>query len=311
MRQRELGKTGIMVSEVGLGAWQLGNDLWGSGDEGEALRIVDTAIDQGCNFFDTAPGYGGGRSEILLGQALRGRREEVVICSKFGHTPEGESDFSAERLRESLEGTLERLQTDYVDVLLLHNPPRELLDGASAPHYAVLEELKREGLIRAYGASVDWREELETLANTTGSEAAEILFNAFHQEPLGAFKQAYLKGLGLIVKVPLDSGWLSGKYSARSSFDDVRGRWTPEQIRRRGALVDAVRSFLPEGLEMGHAALRYILAHAEVSTVIPGAKSAAQVQENIAAAARPLPRDVLRQLYELWEREIKGDPLPW
>lgn len=310
MNERPLGATGIRGGEIGLGAWQLGSGAWGTVDESTALAIVHRALDLGANLIDTAPGYGGGHSENVLGKALKGRREHAVITTKFGHTADGGSDFSAEAIRPSLESSLVRLQTDYVDVLLLHNPPGELLDGAS-PQYAVLEKLKSEGKIRAYGVSIDWRADLDKVIDSTASQAVGILFNAFHQDPLASFRKAAERGVGLIVKVPLDSGWLSGKYDAASTFTGVRDRWSTEQIARRARLVDEFRSLLPDGVSVMEAALQYILAQPEVSTIIPGARSAEQVEANCGAADGRLPLEVVEKVYQLWQREIESDPLPW
>lgn len=314
MKLRPFGNTGINVSEIGLGAWQLANPDWNLNDADEALRIVRTALEAGCNFFDTAPGYGGGRSEELLGRALKGEdRQKIVLCTKFSHhAADGKRDFLPQNVRPVLEGSLRRLQTDYVDMLLLHNPERELMNGNDAPDlYAELEKLKAEGKIREYGVSLDWREELETVVNTTGSKAIEVFFNAFYQEPLPAFRLAQEKGVGLIVKVPLDSGWLSGRYRGNSRFDDVRKRWSPEVIARRGDLVEKFAALIPAGTSMTHAALQYCLAQPEVSSVIPGSKSVEQALVNFAAAESLPPPEVVAAIHKLWEDEIAPDPLPW
>ena len=170
--------------------------------------------------FDTAPGYGQGRSEELLGEGLKSARANIFICTKFSHySANGERDFEAANIRPVLEGSFRRLQTDYIDILLLHNPPRELMDGGvAADLYEELEKLKAEGLIREYGVSLDWREEVEMVVETTESKALEVFFNALYQEPLPAFQKAQENGVGIIVKVPLDSGWLSGEVSRWSSF---------------------------------------------------------------------------------------------
>lgn len=313
MKLRPFGNTGMQVSEIGLGAWQLANPDWKLDDRNEALQIVRKSLEVGCNFFDTAPGYGGGRSEEILGEALKGVRKDIIICSKFSHhSADGVRDFKAENVRPVLEGSLRRLQTDYIDMLLLHNPERELMNGNNTPElYAELEKLKAEGKIREYGVSLDWREELETVVNTTGSKAIEVFFNAFYQEPLPAFKLAQEKGVGLIVKVPLDSGWLSGRYRGNSRFDDVRKRWSPEVIARRGALVEKFAELVPPGMSMAHAALQYCLAQPEVSTVIPGPKTVDQALDNFAAAKTPLSPETVRAMYTLWESDIASDPLPW
>lgn len=311
MNRRPLGNTGIEVSEIGLGAWQLANPDWGVHDRAAALGVVRAALDAGCTFFDTAPGYGRGLSEELLGAALQPVRRDVVICTKYGHGADGVTNFDAEAIRPSLAGSLRRLRTDYVDVLLIHSPPRAVLDGRTAAQYEELERLKAEGLIRAYGVSVDWRADLELVLDTTASQAAEVLFNAFHQEPRPAFARARERGVGLIVKVPLDSGWLSGRYRDTQRFDDVRRRWSPEVLARRSALVEQLAALAPAGAPLAHVALQYCLAQPEVSTVIPGAKTAEQARDNIAAAGARLPADVVRAIEALWERELQGEPLPW
>ena len=152
------------VSEIGLGAWQLANPDWGVNDKSEALRIVQKSLDAGCNFFDTAPGYGRGRSEELLGEGLKSVRKDVIICTKFGHTAEGETNFGTEAIRPSLQASMKRLQTDYLDIVLMHNPPREMMDGRVNSQYEEFEKLKAEGKIHAYGVSLDWREEVELIS---------------------------------------------------------------------------------------------------------------------------------------------------
>ncbi len=311
MEYRPLGSAGIKVSAIGLGGWQLANPLWEMHDPNEALRIVRTALDAGCNFFDTAPGYSAGRSEELLGRALRQVRGRVVLCSKFGHTAEGETDFRVAAVRTSIEASLQRLQTDYLDVLLVHNPPAELLDGTRTPLYEELERLKGEGKLRSYGVSLDSACDLEKVLATTRSGVVEVLFNVFHQEPRPAFAAARDQGVGLIVKVPLDSGWLSGKYRSDSRFTGVRDRWTAEVIARRAALVAQFAALLPPGLTLTHAALQYVLAQPEVATVIPGAKTTSQARDNFAAASAGLPAEVVQSIRALWERELKAEPLPW
>lgn len=311
MKLRPFGNTGMNVSEIGLGAWQLANPDWGVNDKTEALSIVQKSLEAGCNFFDTAPGYGGGRSEELLGEGLRSVRKDVIICSKFGHTAEGATDFSTNAISRSIEASMRRLQTDYLDIVLMHNPPREMMDGRVASQYEEFEQLKTEGKIRAYGVSLDWREELEMVVDTTKSQAAEVFFNALYQEPLPAFQKAYENGVGIIVKVPLDSGWLSGRYRKGHNFDDIRKRWPPEVVARRSELVEQFAQLIPEGTSMAQTALQFVLAQPQVSTVIPGAKTVEQALDNFAAADKQLSTEAVQSMYELWEREIMSDPLPW
>ncbi|SMB84763.1 aldo/keto reductase [Deinococcus hopiensis] len=311
MKQRPLGTTGLHVSELGLGAWQLANPSWGVPEGRDAQAIVRAALEEGCTFFDTAPGYSAGRSEETLGAVLKPVRSEVVLCSKFGHTADGRTNFDVGALQSALQQSLERLQTDYLDVYLLHNPPAALLDGNVTPLYEELEQLKSEGRIRAYGVSIDSRAEIEMVLRTTNSTVLEVLFNAFHQEPAGAFEEAGAKGVGLVVKVPLDSGWLSGKYGAHSRFEGIRGRWTPDVIARRAALVEQLTALVPEGHSLLHAALQFILSQRHISTVIAGAKDEQQLRENMAASRKTLPEEVVQNIQALWKRELKDAPLPW
>lgn len=311
MKLRPFGNTGMNVSEVGLGAWQLANPDWGVNDKNEALRIVQKSLEAGCNFFDTAPGYGGGRSEELLGEGLKSVRRDVILCTKFGHTAEGATDFSAEAVRPSLEASMRRLQTDYLDIVLMHNPPREMMDGRIASQYEEFEKLKAEGVIREYGVSLDWREEVELVLDTTKGRALEVFFNALYQEPLPAFQKAQEHGAGIIVKVPLDSGWLSGRYRGDHQFNDIRKRWPPEVLARRSELVELFAALVPEGTSMAHTALQFILAQPQVSTIIPGAKSVEQALDNFAAADRQLSPEVVEAIHDLWKREIESEPLPW
>jgi aryl-alcohol dehydrogenase-like predicted oxidoreductase len=302
----------MMASEIGFGAWQLGNaEDWKAGvSDADRIALVHAAMDRGCSFFDTAPGYGRGSSEEILGQALKGRRHQVLLSTKVGHDDQGHSDFSPTGIRASLESSLQRLQTDYVDSLLLHNPPWEELSG-ERPLYATLDQLKSEGKIRAYGASVDSSREMFEVMRTTKSEVLEVLFNIFHQDTASAFPMAEAKHVAIIAKVPLDSGWLSGKYGRGSRFDDIRRRWPPEVIARRAALLEKIQFLKNTHESLTHAALRFILAHAAVTTVVPGIKSMQQLEENFSAASRSMPPAEVRWLEEFYETQISGDPLPW
>lgn len=311
MNYRQLGSTGIKVSEIGFGAWQLGNARdWEGMDDKQAIRLVHEALDQGCNFFDTAPNYGGGNSETLLGKALSGRRSDTVINSKFGHHPDNTLNFDSQKIRSSVEDSLRRLKTDYLDSILLHNPPFDILTGSTG-HFEVLESLKQEGKIRAYGASVDSGREMDELIQNTGSQVIEVMFNIFHQEPRQAFKKAAEKNVGLIVKVPLDSGWLSGKYDENSVFTDIRSRWDLEQLTKRAEFLPILKEMLEPGESLVQLALRYILYYQEVSTVIPGNKNLEQLSENLAASNKKISAEKAGKLEVMWEEKLQADPLGW
>jgi aryl-alcohol dehydrogenase-like predicted oxidoreductase len=313
MNRRPLGKTGIQVSEIGFGAWQLCNDdSWGRMDEQTARRLVHEAVDGGINLFDTAPNYAHTASESVLGAALHDRRDRVVLVSKFGHTPEGATEFSVDWFWESLDGSLGRLRTDYLDVLLLHNPPMEMYAGTD-PLWEALEQARALGKIRHYGASLDLASEVEDCLANTGSEVLEIFFNIFHQDVRRSFATIREHGAGTIAKVPLDSGWLTGRFDAESRFEGIRSRWTREEIARRADLVSRIGWLVADGSKLAHKAIGYLLSYDEVSCVIPGTRTLDQLNSNLAAAAcRVSPSDRAR-LEAFWD-EITNDGarlLPW
>jgi aryl-alcohol dehydrogenase-like predicted oxidoreductase len=310
MNLRQIGKTGINVSEVGFGAWQLGDaEGWDGPSEKESIQLVHRALDEGCNLFDSAPPYGAGASEQILGKALKGRRQESVICTKFGYFPDWEVDFSSKGLMRSIEESLMRLKTDTIDILLMHSPQNQS-DFQNLETYATLERLKEEGKIRAYGASIDSAEEISWLVQNTQSEVVEVLFHIFNQGPRVVFPDAKEAGVGFLAKVPLDSGWLSGKYDANSTFTGARSRWTPEQIRERADLVDKLRAIIGDQ-RMTLVALQFILGHDAMASVIPGVKNEQQLLENLEASSQPLDQDVFDQLVAFWTDVMGETAVPW
>ncbi|WP_291382266.1 aldo/keto reductase [Demequina sp.] len=314
MKTRAFGTTGIEVSEIGLGSWQLGRSAqWPDGPhEDDAVRLVHAALDAGVTFIDTAPGYAEGRSELNIGAAIRGgRRDHVVICTKFGHRPDGGSDWEPASIERSILRSAERMGTDHLDIVVLHSPPPEVLDGTRSEHYEVLERLKLKGLIRAYGASVDWGADVDTVLRTSTSQALEVRMSALFQETWPSLERARDQGVGTIIKVPLESGWLSGRYTADTTFAGVRARWSRDDIALRAGLVDEFRSLLPTGVSVPHGALRFLLAHNGVSTVIPGARTVDLLRDSIAAAAEPLPAATVESIRDFYARRLAGSPLDW
>lgn len=303
----------IPVSEIGLGAWQLGqNSGWKGISVQEATTLVHKALELGINFFDTAPNYGHGSGEERLGKALKGHsREKIVINTKFGHTDKGTLDFGVNHIRQSLEGSLKRLQTDYVDSLIIHNPPTSVLDGNKNDHYEVLERLVEEGKIKAYGASVDTSEEMKLLMNTTQTTVIEAFFNILHQETANAFQLARKKGVAIIAKVPLDSGWLTGKYHAKSTFNDIRSRWSRQDIELRAQLIEKIKKIIGSGENLSQKAIAFCSAYEAVSTVIPGCVNKAQLKSNVESVNQPIASDVLEALERLYDSEIAALKLPW
>lgn len=314
MNKRRLGQTGLEVSEVAFGAWQLGNyDQWGGMTDADALNLVAAARDRGCNLFDTAPNYAKTNSERLLGQALKGQRDQVVIVSKFGHRPEdGSMDFSADWFWNSLHQSLERLQTDHLDVMLAHSPPLEVLNG-NHEIWPAMREAQKQGKIRFFGASTDYSHEVNEVLDTTDAQVLELLFNVLHQDVRRSFDKVREKDVGVITKVPLDSGWLSGKYDANSTFDGVRARWSSEDIATRAKAVDRVKAIVGNDRSLAQQALAYLLSYDEVSAVIPGIRSMEQLNSNFSADGLSLPAEVKQQLENFWDDLTdKGQSLlPW
>lgn len=313
MRYNKLIKQAPFVSEIGLGAWQLGvNSGWKGMPEQEAIRLVHKALDLGVNFLDTAPNYGLGTSELRLGKALKGiDRSTLVINTKFGHTDTGKTNYNANYIRESLEGSLKRLQTDYVDSLIIHNPPHEYLDGNRNDHYEILERLKDEGKIKAYGASLDTCDEMTLFMETTGCEVIEAFFNILHQDAANAFELAKAKEVGIIVKIPLDSGWLSGKYNENSVFDDIRSRWSEDDIKTRARLVDQLKRIIDPEMDLARAAIAFCLAYDAVATVIPGNTSIGQLENNVRSVEKPLSKALVKKLEQFYREEVRALKLPW
>lgn len=313
MNYNNYTKQALPVSEIGLGAWQLGksND-WQSMSEKDAVKLVHKSIELGVNFFDTAPNYGLGSSEIRLGKALKKYdRSKVVINTKFGHTDSGGTNYTAEYIRQSLEGSLKRMQVDYVDSLIIHNPPYEILDGNKNSHYEILEKLKDEGKIKAYGASLDTYDEMKLFMDTTNCEVIEAFFNILHQDAARAFDLAKNKEVGIIVKIPLDSGWLSGKYDENSSFHDIRNRWSKNDIKTRAALVQRVKEIIGHKDNLAQKAISFCLAYDAVSTVIPGNASMQQLMNNIESTKNRISKKLVTELENFYQKEIMKLKLPW
>lgn len=313
MKYKKYIKKAPLVSEIGLGAWQLGeNSGWKSMSELEAIAMVNKSMELGINFFDTAPNYGHGTSELRLGKALKNfDRSKIVINTKFGHSVTGETNYSANIIRESLEGSLKRLQVDYIDSLIIHNPPAEYLNGNNNPHYEILERLMDEGKINAYGASLDTYADMKLFMETTNCSVIEAFFNILHQDSALAFDLALEKEVGIIAKIPLDSGWLSGKYNAESTFTDIRSRWSKKDIITRSNLVKKVKDIIANENNLAQSAISFCLAYNAVSTVIPGNTTITQLENNVESANKPLSKELVKKLEDFYQNEVKHLNLPW
>lgn len=294
VKQRALGRTGLTVSEIGFGGWGIGGTLggavaYGAVEDAVSLRALSRALDVGITFFDTSDLYGYGHSERLLGEALRASRARVVIASKVGMLNSAdEQDFSARHIRAALERTLRRLQTDYIDVYQLHDPPVAAM-SACDPALVELQRLKREGQIRVVGISVRSPHEAIDAVRRLGAECVQLNFSLIDQRALhsGAIAECAQLGAGLIGRTPLCYGFLSGRLDPNRTFGegDHRGRWSRAQLARWAdapARFEAIRT--AERQTGAQFALRFCLSFGALSTVIPGMLSEHEVEENAAAS---------------------------
>ncbi len=307
MIYRPLGDTGIMVSEIGLGCGGLG------GGRKKGLEpALEYAYDQGVTFYDTGDTYAEGASEETLGRLFKNRRDKVIIATKYGtiNFPDGsyKKDGSVKHQREALAGSLKRLQTDYIDVYLFHNVPVSILDDREV--FDELDRLVEKGVIRCYGASIDSGPEALRFLDETNCKVIEININLFNQGNREPFlKEAGKRKAGVIIKVPLAGGTLSGKFSKDypPATDGRRSGWGEEDFARRLELVEKVRPVLEKpGRTMVQGALAWLLSHQPISTLIPGITGFEKVKENIGAAGMRLSPEEMRQLDDMDDGLIRS-----
>lgn len=311
MQYRELGRTHIKVSEIGFGAWAIGGAAevagvpigWGRSSDDESLAAIRRARDLGVTFFDTADSYGFGRSESLLGIVLSRTRHEVVIATKVGVVRDVngklQKDFSKQHIFHAVDGSLKRLRTDFIDVYQLHNPTLDEL-RADDIHEA-MDRLQEVGKIRFWGVSVTTPEEGIEIVGKGWGYTLQVLYNVLNQAPARElFPLAKEKGYGVIARVPLASGLLSGKFRNDTTFatDDVRQNFlTPKRLEEVLSRVDEAKSIIGgTAKSLSDGALQFALANDAISTVIPGARNTRQVEMNVAAGDARLPEDVLEKL---------------
>jgi aryl-alcohol dehydrogenase-like predicted oxidoreductase len=307
---KKYANTKKYINRLGFGAWQLGNtDFWGYMSKEDGVLLVKEAIEKGINFFDTAPGYAYGLSESILGEAVKDCRDKIVINTKFGHTASGETDFSVFSLREQIYESLERLQTEYIDSILLHNPSMDILEGKTQ-HFSELAKIKKEGLIHAYGVSIDTYDEFRAVLDHVKVDVIEVLFNIFFQDVRPLLNEAHQKGISIITKVPLDSGWLTGKYDEFSEFEGIRSRWDDETIQRRAQLVRELKT-LTGAEDLTKYAIGFILSFKEITAVIPGIKNSEQLKDHVENQLFELPKSLKEAFIKLYDEKIKDEPLYW
>ena len=320
MEYRPLGRTGWRVSEVSLGAWAIGGS-WGHVSEADGLATLHKAVDCGINFIDTADVYGDGRSERLIASIKKSRKDQVIVATKAGRRlpKQAVEGYTRANLTTWAEDSLRNLSVDTLDLLQLHCPPTEVYYRPEV--FAILDDLVKAGKVRYYGVSVEKVEEALKAIEFPGVHSVQIIFNCFRQRPAELFfAQAKQKQVGILARVPLASGLLTGKLHRDSTFAsddhrnfnrygkafDVGETFSGIDYETGLAAVEEIRNLLPNGMSMSQFALRWILMFDAVSCAIPGAKRPGQVHDNCGASGtHALSRETMAAVERLYEQKIR------
>lgn len=321
MQYRELGRTGWKVSEISFGAWAIGS-AWGHVSDEDAMAALHAAVDAGMNFIDTADVYGDGRSEQLIARLRKERSENIVVATKAGrrlnpHVAEG---YNAQNLNAFVERSLKNLETDCLDLVQLHCPPTSVYYQPDV--FGILDDMVQAGKIRYYGVSVEKVEEALKAIEYPNVQTVQIIFNMFRLRPTELFfEQAKKRKVGILARVPLASGLLTGKFTGLPSLPeddhrnfnrhgqafDVGETFSGVEDFDRGLqAVDEIRPLVPSGATMAQYALRWILMFDAVTCAIPGAKNPAQAQDNAAAAnLPPLDDSQMQTIAAIYDHHIR------
>jgi aryl-alcohol dehydrogenase-like predicted oxidoreductase len=320
MQYRPLGRTGWNVSTISFGAWAIGG-AWGTVQDEDSLAALHRAIDLGVNFIDTADVYGDGRSERLIAKLKKERKEEIIVATKAGrrlnpHTAEG---YNRANLTAFVERSLKNLEVEALDLLQLHCPPTSVYYMPET--FGVLDDLVKAGKLRYYGVSVEKVEEALKAIEFPNVQSVQIIFNIMRMRPANLFfPEAIRRKVGILARVPLASGMLTGKLAPDSSFekDDHRAYNRHGESFDRGETfsgvdyqtgldaVEALRALVPGGVSMAQFALRWILMFDAVTCAIPGAKRPSQAEDNVAAAdLPPLSAETMNKVKAIYDEKIK------
>ena len=321
MNYRRLGKTGMKVSEVSLGTWQVGGGWAGPFDDKAAESILNKAMDNGINFIDTADVYDDGKSEAAVGRVVRSRSEKVYVGTKCGRkvSPHLSEGYTPEAMRTFVEQSLRNSGLDTLDLIQLHCPPTQVFYRPEI--FELFDKLRDEGKIRNLGVSVEKVEEALKAIEYDNVNTVQVIFNMFRHRPRERFfPEAVAKDVGVIVRVPLASGLLTGKFTRKTTFEKSDHR----NFNREGAAFDKGETFsgvdyeqaleaveelkkaIPQGPTMAQSALRWVLDHSAVSTVIPGASREEQLLQNVEASnLEPLAPKTSEEINRIYEKRIK------
>ena len=315
MRYRKLGGTGLSVSEIGFGTWQIGGISWVAPSDEDCVSLLRRGFDAGINLFDASPSYGNGRSEALIAEAFHGMRDKIILSGKLGVLEDGtyHGFWSRRQLLESLEQSLRRLKTDYIDFLSIHAPPMDVLKAGYA--LELLAKLKAEGKARFIGVALEAQPEEALIALDQGIDVLQIRFNLLFQEARRVFSVVAEKGVGLLINSPFAHGYLSGRYK---TYDDINDGDYPKGNFRASKPRELVEQLIRKanafaGLANGatptvpRAALKFVLAHEVVSSAIAGHRSVPELDDNVTASdgVYASAADVHRAA-EIYQRESLG-----
>ncbi len=322
MEYRTLGRTGWSISEIGFGSWGIGGNEWRATDDSVSLAALNRAIDLGVNFIDTADVYGDGHSEQLIAQVRKVRSEQLIIATKAGRrlNPHVASGYNRENLTSFVERSLRNLEVEAIDLLQLHTPPSEVYDMPEV--FGILDDLVVQGKLRFYGVSVERVDEAMKAISYPNVQSVQIIFNMFRFKPSEQFfAAARERRVGILARVPLASGLLTGKMRPDTQFSSNDHR----NFNRHGEAfdqgetfsgvdyetglraVEELRSLVPPGVTMAQFALRWILMFPEITTTIPGAKNPQQAEDNVRAAALPpLSDEQMRRVREVYDRYLRA-----
>lgn len=321
MQYRTLGRTGWQVSEISFGAWAIGGS-WGEVDDAESMAALHQALDSGVNFIDTADVYGNGRSERLIARLRAERSDKIFVATKAGRKLPAQTvaGYTREHLTGWIEESLRNLKTDSLNLLQLHCPPTDLYYHPEV--FAILDDLQREGKIQHYGVSVERVEEALKAIDFPNVKTVQIIFNCFRQRPAELFlSQATTKQIGVLARVPLASGLLTGKFNLDSKFAaedhrhfnrqgqafDVGETFSGVDYEAALHAVEKIRPLVPPSFSMSQFALKWILMHPAVTCAIPGGKKSAQVADNCRASdLPPLTPEAIDAVNRIYTSSIAG-----
>src|SRR2546430_11348904 len=321
MEYRTLGRTGWNISEIGFGSWGIGGNEWGATDDSVSLAALNRAIDLGVNFIDTADVYGDGHSEQLIAQVRKARSEQLIIATKAGrrlnpHTAQG---YTRQNLTAFVERSLRNLEMEALDLLQLHTPPSEVYGMPEV--FGILDDLVQQGKIRYYGVSVERVDEALKAVSYPHVQSVQLIFNLFRLKPSEHFfSVARERQVGILARVPLASGLLTGKFRPDTHFDpndhrsfnrhgeafDQGGTFSGIEYETGLRAAEELRSLVPQGMTMAQFALRWILMFPEVTSTIPGGKNPQQVEDNVKAAALPpLSPETMQRVEDIYNMYIR------